>query len=63
MTNKNLIKEHSAQSIVTINNLIIPENEKFKLKSIAFKIRHSVQLMQEENKYWNNFPNSENYLS
>jgi hypothetical protein len=59
MTNKMLIKEHSSQAISAINNLIIPEMEKLKLKTIANKIYHSITLTQEEKVFWNSFPNSE----
>ena len=58
MTNK-LMKKHSYQAIATINNLIIPEEEKVTLKSIAFKLFHSIQLSQEESIFWNSFSNCE----
>ena len=58
VTNK-LMKQHTPQAIAAINNFIIPEEEKVKLKSIAFKNFHSIQLSQEENIYWNSFSNSE----
>ena len=53
------MKKHSYQAIATINNLIIPEEEKVTLKSIAFKLFHSIQLSQEESILWNSFSNCE----
>jgi hypothetical protein len=44
---------------VTINNLIIPDTEKLKLKTITRKIYQSIQLTEEETLFWNSFPNSE----
>jgi hypothetical protein len=61
MTNKMLMKKHSSQAIAAINNLIIPEIEKLKLKTMAIKIYHSVNLTQEEKVFWNSFPNSEKW--
>ena len=59
MANKLLMKKQSSQSIVAINNLIIPELTKLKLKTIANKLYHSVKLTQEENTFWNSFSNTE----
>ena len=54
MSNKQLLmKKQSSQSIVAINNLIIPELTKLKLKTIANKIYHSVKLTPEEHTFWN----------
>ena len=58
MTNQNKEKQ-AAQAIAVINNLIIPDSEKYKLKTIAKKIYQSIQLTKEETSFWNSFPNSE----
>jgi hypothetical protein len=47
------------QAIAVINNLIIPDSEKLKLKTIAKKIYQSSRLTEEEASFWNSFPNSE----
>ena len=47
MTNK-LKERQAAQASAVIKNLIIPESEKSKLKTIANKIYHSIKLTQEE---------------
>ena len=53
------MKKQSSQAIAAINNFIISEMEKLKLKTIANKIYHSVSLTQEVKVFWNSFPNSE----
>jgi ASC-1-like (ASCH) protein len=58
MKNKMLMKKQSSQAIAVINNIIISEEEKLKLKTIAIKIYHSIKLIQEETSFWNSFPNS-----
>jgi lipopolysaccharide export LptBFGC system permease protein LptF len=58
MTNRNKEKQ-AAQAIAVINNLIIPDSEKYKLKMIAKKIYQSIQPTKEETSFWNSFPNSE----
>jgi hypothetical protein len=55
----NCNKEQAAQAIAVINNLIIPNLEKLKLKTIAKKIYQSIQLTKEETLFWNLFSNSE----
>jgi hypothetical protein len=60
MTNKLLLK-NSHQAIAAINNSIIPEHIKSKLKTIAKKIHHLVILSQEENIFWNSFANCGKY--
>jgi lipopolysaccharide export LptBFGC system permease protein LptF len=52
-------EQQSAQAIVVINNLIIPDSIKYKLKVIAKKIYQSTKLTNEETSFWNSFPNSE----
>jgi hypothetical protein len=52
-------EKQSSQAIATIENLIIPELERLKLKTIANKIHHSVSLSWEENICKNSFSNSE----
>jgi hypothetical protein len=42
------MKKQSSQAIAAINDLIIPVMENLKLKTIANKIYHSVNLTQEE---------------
>ena len=60
MSNKQLLmKKQNSQSIVAINNLIIPELTQLKLKTIANKLYHSVKLSQEEHAFWNSFSNTE----
>ena len=54
-----LFKKQEAQAISSINTLMIPEDEKLKLKIIALKIFHSVQLSPSEWHYWEKFSNSE----
>ena len=58
-TNKLLMEKQNSRSITAINNLIIPELTKLKLKTIANKLYHSVKLSREEQVFWNSFPNSE----
>ena len=43
MANRNKEKQ-AAQAIAVINNLTIPDPEKYKLKTIAKKIYQSIQL-------------------
>ena len=52
-------EKQSAQAIAVINNLIIPDSVKYKLKVIARKIYQSEKLTHEETSFWNSFPNSE----
>ncbi len=52
-------EQQSAQAIAVINNLIIPDSIKYKLKVIAKKIYQSTKLTNEETSFWNSFPNSE----
>jgi hypothetical protein len=58
MSNQNKEKQ-AAQAIAEINNLIIRNLEKIKLKTIAKKIYQYIQLTKEEASFWNSFPNSE----
>ncbi len=58
MANRNKEKQ-AAQAIAVINNLIIPDSEKYKLKKITKKIYQSFQLTKEETLFWNSFLNSE----
>ena len=39
----------------SINALIIPESDRYKLKAIALKLQQSIQFTQSEKKYWSNF--------
>ena len=55
MTNQS----RNEQAIAVINNLIIPNTEKLKLKTIAKKIYQYQKLSKEEASFWNSFPNSE----
>ena len=57
MANRN--REQAAQAIAVINNLIILDSEKLKLKTIAKKIYQSIQLTIEETSFWNSFFSSE----
>jgi hypothetical protein len=52
-------EQQTAQAIAVINNLIIPDSVKYKLKVIAKKIYQSTNLTNEEKSFWNSFPNSE----
>ncbi len=52
-------EQQAAQAIAVINNLIIPDSVKHKLKVIATKIYQSIKLTSEERSLWNSFPNSE----
>jgi hypothetical protein len=52
-------EKQAAQAIVIINSLIIPDSEKYKLKTIATQIYQSIKLTSEEASFWNSFPNSE----
>jgi hypothetical protein len=52
-------EQQTAQAIAVINNLIIPDAVKYKLKVIAKKIYQSTKLTSEEQSFWNSFPNSE----
>jgi lipopolysaccharide export LptBFGC system permease protein LptF len=54
-------EKQAAQAIAVINNLIIPDLKKYKLKTIARKIYQSIELTQEEATFWNSFPNSEKF--
>jgi hypothetical protein len=58
---KHNAEQKAAQAIAVINNLIIPDSEKYKLKVIAKKIYQSTKLTNEEASFWNSFPNSEKY--
>jgi hypothetical protein len=57
MANQN--KQQTEQAIAVINNLIIPNSEKLKLKTIAKKIYQFIQLTKEEASFWNSFPNTD----
>jgi hypothetical protein len=57
MANQN--KQQTEQAIAVINNLIIPDSEKLKLKNIAKKIYQSTKLTNEVASFWNSFPNCE----
>jgi hypothetical protein len=46
-------REQATLAIAVINNLIIPDSEKSKLKTIAKKIYQSIQLTIEETSFWN----------
>ena len=48
MANRN---QQAAQTIATIYNLIIPDSEKLKLKTIARKLYQSIQLTKEETSF------------
>ena len=48
MANRN---QQAAQAIATIYNLIIPDSEKLKLKTIARKLYQSIQLTKEETSF------------
>jgi hypothetical protein len=54
-----LLLENSRQAIVAINNLIIFEHLKSKLKTIADKIPQSVKLSQRGSVFWDSFFNCE----
>jgi hypothetical protein len=58
MANRNKEKQ-AGQAIAVINNFIIPDSKKYKLKTIAKKIYQSIKLCKEEASFWNSFPNSE----
>jgi hypothetical protein len=57
MANRN--QNQAVQAIATINNLIILDSEKFKIKTIFKKLYQSIQLTEEETSFWNSFPNGE----
>ncbi len=52
-------EKQAAQAIVIINSLIIPDSEKYLLKTIAKKIYQSIKLTSEDALFWNSSPNSE----
>jgi hypothetical protein len=55
---KKLISKEEA-SINAIQDLIIPEADKYKLTAIALKLHQSIRLTQSEKDYWQNFSKEE----
>ncbi len=58
-----LKEKEAAQAIGVINDLIIPDSEKLKLKTIAKKIYQSIKLTQEEKQHFGiHFPTVKNLI-